>query len=91
VKFNKPPLTLPQQLAKWQSRGLVVDDAAKAIHYLRFIGYYLIGIIALQSRWHERLASLMVKHSSAGLRAMGFPLDWRTQPFWGLNEGDFMI
>ena len=40
MTFDKPPLTLEQQLDKWQSRGLVVPDTTKALHYLRFIGYY---------------------------------------------------
>jgi abortive infection bacteriophage resistance protein len=53
--------------------------------------HYLMGIIAPQSRWHERLASLMTKHSAGGLKAMGFPPDWKTQPFWGLQDGDFTI
>ena len=47
MKFAKPPLPLPQQLAKWQSRGLVVNDAAKALHYLRFIGYYRFSAYTL--------------------------------------------
>jgi len=47
VKFSKPPLTLSQQLAKWQSRGLVVADTAKALHYLKFIGYYRFSAYTL--------------------------------------------
>ena len=47
MKFTKPPLTLPQQLAKWQTRGLVVSGEAKALHYLRFIGYYRFSAYTL--------------------------------------------
>lgn len=47
MTFDKPPLTLEQQLDKWQSRGLVVPDTTKALHYLRFIGYYRLSAHAL--------------------------------------------
>lgn len=47
MKFNKPALTLPQQLQKWQSRGLVIPDANRALHFLRFIGYYRLSAYAL--------------------------------------------
>lgn len=47
MKFNKPPLSLPQQLAKWQTRGLVIPEANRAAHYLRYIGYYRLSAYAL--------------------------------------------
>lgn len=47
MKFTKPPLTLPQQLAKWQSRGLAVSDTTMALHYLQFIGYYRLSAYTL--------------------------------------------
>jgi abortive infection bacteriophage resistance protein len=47
MKFQKPPLDIPGQLQKWQSRGLVVSDPAKAGHFLRFIGYYRLSAYAL--------------------------------------------
>jgi abortive infection bacteriophage resistance protein len=40
VKFQKPPLSIPQQIHKWKSRGLDASDATRAEHYLAFIGYY---------------------------------------------------
>jgi abortive infection bacteriophage resistance protein len=47
MRFAKPALPLPEQLAKLQSRGLVVNDAALALHYLRYIGYYRLSAYAL--------------------------------------------
>jgi abortive infection bacteriophage resistance protein len=47
MKFVKPPLPISQQLQKWQSRGLIVPDAARALHYLRYIGYYRLSAYAL--------------------------------------------
>jgi len=47
VKFTKPPLPLPQQLQLWEQRGLSVPDPTRALHYLRFIGYYRLSAYAL--------------------------------------------
>jgi abortive infection bacteriophage resistance protein len=42
-RFDKPALTLDQQLDLLVSRGLSVPDRQKALHYLRFIGYYRLS------------------------------------------------
>lgn len=47
MRFNKPALSLSDQIAKLQSRGLAIDDPAAAMHYLRFIGYYRLSAYAL--------------------------------------------
>ncbi len=47
MKFTKPALTVLQQVAKLQSRRLLIDDVAEAEHYLRFIGYYRLSAYAL--------------------------------------------
>ena len=47
IPFNKPPLSLPDQLSLLISRGLVVNDAADATHYLTHIGYYRLSGYAL--------------------------------------------
>lgn len=47
MKFTKPALTLPQQLAKLQARGLLVADKAAAEHCLRHVGYYRLSAYAL--------------------------------------------
>lgn len=42
--YSKPALELAKQIELLQSRGLVIDDAIKAEHYLKHIGYYrLVG------------------------------------------------
>jgi abortive infection bacteriophage resistance protein len=45
--FNKPPLSLPDQLQLLISRGLTVSDQAEASHYLTYIGYYRLSGYAL--------------------------------------------
>ncbi len=43
TNFNKPAIGLEQQLDLLIQRGLVVPDRAKALHYLRHIGYYRLS------------------------------------------------
>jgi abortive infection bacteriophage resistance protein len=75
-----------------KKHATLIPELDKDKYYaVAIILHYLMGMIAPQSRWHERLANLMVKHSAAGLRAMGFPPDWRSKGFWGLNEGNYSI
>ena len=52
MKFTKPALSLPAQVAKLQSRGLVIPDSAAAEHYLRYIGYYRLSAYALPLQQH---------------------------------------
>jgi len=47
VPFNKPPLSLPDQLQLLLSRGLNVPDSTAATHYLTHIGYYRLSGYAL--------------------------------------------
>lgn len=47
MKYNKPPLTYQAQAELWKSRGLVIDDESRAIHYLANISYYRLSAYAL--------------------------------------------
>ncbi|MBX7208476.1 MAG: Abi family protein [Verrucomicrobiaceae bacterium] len=47
MKFTKPALTIPEQIAKLKARSLLIEDDAEAEHYLRFIGYYRLSAYAL--------------------------------------------
>jgi hypothetical protein len=48
IPFNKPPLSIAGQLALLGGRGLTVNDAADATHYLTHIGYYRLSGYALR-------------------------------------------
>lgn len=41
--FDKPALSLDEQLELLSSRGLVIQDPSHALHYLRYIGYYRLS------------------------------------------------
>jgi abortive infection bacteriophage resistance protein len=43
MNYNKPYLTVPQQRALLESRGMEISDASKADEYLRRIGYYRLS------------------------------------------------
>jgi abortive infection bacteriophage resistance protein len=47
MRFAKPPLTIPAQLAKLEARGLQIVNRAAAEHSLRYIGYYRLSAYAL--------------------------------------------
>ena len=43
IPFNKPPLSLSDQLKLLISRGLTVNNPTEALHYLTHIGYYRLS------------------------------------------------
>jgi abortive infection bacteriophage resistance protein len=47
IPFNKPPLSLADQLSLLISRGLTMSDPSDATHYLTHIGYYRLSGYAL--------------------------------------------
>ena len=42
-KFNKPPLSIQDQIDLMRSRGIIIDNKELATHYLEFIGYYRLS------------------------------------------------
>lgn len=40
MKYTKPPLTIDQQLAQLERRGMVIGDVAAARHHLEHVNYY---------------------------------------------------
>lgn len=47
MEYNKPPKTYLQQVELWQSRGLIIEDPARAIRYLTNISYYRLSAYAI--------------------------------------------
>jgi len=47
MKFTKPALSIPDQLAKLKARGLIVADDNYAEHYLRYVDYYRLSAYTL--------------------------------------------
>ncbi|MBN8686961.1 MAG: Abi family protein [Chitinophagales bacterium] len=40
MNFNKPPISIPDQISLLKKRGLLITDETKAAHYLSNISYY---------------------------------------------------
>jgi abortive infection bacteriophage resistance protein len=54
--YEKPPLTIEQQIALLKSRGLVFDDTQQVSQHLQFISYYRLCGYALEfEEKHEKL------------------------------------
>ncbi|MGB3519772.1 MAG: Abi family protein [Elainellaceae cyanobacterium] len=43
MQFNKPPLTITDQIALLLDRGLLIPDRNQASHYLTHLNYYRLG------------------------------------------------
>ena len=48
--YNKPAVSIPDQITKLKARGLAIGDDAFAIHCLYNISYYRLRANPLQSR-----------------------------------------
>jgi hypothetical protein len=42
----------------------------------------MLGCIAPQSRWAERLEALFAKHPGIDRRLLGYPENWQECPIW---------
>jgi abortive infection bacteriophage resistance protein len=47
---------------------------------------YMLGYIAPQSKWAERLEALFAKHPGVDRRLLGYPENWQDCPFWRTDE-----
>ncbi|MDD7911970.1 Abi family protein [Pseudovibrio exalbescens] len=43
IPYQKPALDIDAQLNLLEQRGMILEDRARAEHYLRFIGYYRLS------------------------------------------------
>ena len=58
-------------------------DTQKSIYNIIVMLLYFVGKIAPQSKWQERLLSLINDEKNmAYLPEMGFPDDWKSRPIW---------
>jgi abortive infection bacteriophage resistance protein len=69
------------QIAKKHMRFLKVNDRFYAF---AVVIHALMQRIAPGTGWHQRLEKLLTEHSFVDPAAMGFPSNWRIEPFWGL-------
>ena len=61
--YQKPALTVQQQIAQLQARGLVIDDLAEATHFLSQVSYY-----RLSGYWWSLQSDKVNHHFKPGAR-----------------------
>ena len=57
IYYSKPPLSYDDQLEQLKTRGLTVENDAKALHHLETISYY-----RLSGYWYPMLANPKSAH-----------------------------
>lgn len=68
IPFNKPALTISQQITKLQSRGLIIngtvlaENALRNLNYYRLSGYWLQFEVKTLSCWYKNLKEIPSKN-----------------------------
>jgi abortive infection bacteriophage resistance protein len=70
---------IPAKNPQWHTPVEVHNDRTFAVLVML---RYMLGVVAPQSRWHDRVEVLIVKYPDIPLPQMGFPQDWRDSPIW---------
>lgn len=78
-------LVIKAQVPKRHAKLIPVGDRFYAV---AVILADMLGVIESRSRWRFRLRELVQAHPEADRRAMGFPPDWLSQPFWNSDTPD---
>ena len=83
--------TLPHDLIPLlKSRGLIISNEQKVENYLTnkriyfriCIIKYLLFTVSPNNRFTEKLKSLLAEYPTVDILAMGFPVDWESEPLW---------
>ncbi len=70
---------IPAKDPRWHAPVEVGNDRMFGV---LIILRYMLGIIAGQSRWRDRVEALIAGHGDIPLSLMGFPCNWRDCPLW---------
>ena len=70
---------IPAKEKQWHDPVVVSNDRMFCILTLL---RYMLKIVAPQSRWKERLQSLMDSYNDIPVKPMGFPKNWKDCPIW---------
>ena len=81
--WNKDHLVVPADL---HSPAFTWIDSAKTdskrIYFRICIVKYLLFTVSPNNNFTKKLKDLLVKYPTIDIRAMGFPADWQSEPFW---------
>jgi hypothetical protein len=48
--------------------------------------FVLLRKVAPKTEWNHRLADLIGKYKEVSTKDVGFPSNWQSESFWGLNK-----
>ena len=77
-------VTLPRQPVELAQA--VQGAEQRRLHNTLAILNHLLGIVAPETPWWERIVQLITECALADPIRMGFPTDWRTRSPWGLAD-----
>ena len=81
--YNKPAITLTQQILTLKQRGLIINDEAYAERLLGSIGYFnWLNSINPDNSFVQDFKQLLAKYPIVDSAAMGFPRGWQSEPLW---------
>lgn len=75
----KPLIPFAKRYPAWH---LPVEIDNDRVFSVLTICRYCLKLIAPQSRWDERLGSLLEDYPQVPIQGMGFPPNWRDCPIW---------
>lgn len=75
-------LTIKPVIAR-RYRGVINDNSR--IYSVLIVSQFLLGKIAPDNHWAERLKELLEEHPNVPHSAMGIPADWHEQAVWDLK------
>ena len=74
------PVKLPKKTAnKWLSSQNVTN---RKVYIALVIISYLLNTITPNHTFRQKIKNLITKYPNNNITAMGFPKDWRSDPFW---------
>jgi abortive infection bacteriophage resistance protein len=80
-KYPVKPVIPDRKSPEWHAPVDIEPIKDRAFGTLTILKY-MLGYIAPQSRWADRLEALFTKHPRIDRRLLGYPDNWRECPFW---------
>ena len=77
------PVKIPKKTTnKWLANSNVND---RKVYIIFAIIIYLLDIITPNHTFRQKVKTLLEKYPNINITAMGFPLNWESDPFWDFN------
>ena len=87
ITFNKPALSVSQQISKLGGRGLIVNDkplienALRNLNYYRLSGYWMY-FEDVPSDWRNTFITFLKSNNAKCIEFLNFPKDWEKNNYW---------